>query len=118
MACSGCDVCDREVTGPPPEAAGIADLVRRHRGRFGVRETALLLGGQPTYEAEAMGLRRTRGFGYLHDWREAEIDEALAALLAAGTIERRRRGFVPARLIAPRGRQVTELQSGSSDSPV
>ena len=104
VACSGCDVCDREVTGPPPEAAGIADLVRRHRGRFGLRETALLLGGQATYEAEAMGLRRTRGFGYLRRWREQEIDEALAALLAAGTIERRRRGFVPARLCAPRRR--------------
>jgi hypothetical protein len=49
-----------------------------------------------------MGLRRTRGFGYLRGWREAEVDEALAALLAAGTVERRRRGFVPARLSAPR----------------
>ena len=104
VACSGCDVCDRETAGPPPEAAGIAGLVRRHRGRFGVRETALLLGGRPTYEAAALGLRRTRGFGYLRDWREAEIDEALAALLAEGTIERRRRGFAPARLCAPRGR--------------
>ncbi len=102
VACSGCDVCDRDVTEPPPETAVIADLVRRHRGRFGVRETALLLGGQPTYEAQTMGLRRTRGFGYLHGWREAEIDEALAALLAAGSIERRPRGFVPARLSGPR----------------
>ena len=102
VACSGCDVCDRQVAAPPPEAAAIAGLVRRHRGRFGVRETALLLGGRPTYEAAALGLRRTRGFGYLRDWREAEIDEALAALLAAGTIERRKRGFVPARLRAPR----------------
>ena len=102
VACSGCDVCDREVTEPPPEATEIADLVRRHRGRFGLRETALLLGGQPTYEAQTMGLRRTRGFGYLHGWREAEIGEALAALLAAGLIERRRRGFVPARLSGPR----------------
>ena len=84
--------------------------MRRHRGRFGVRETALLPGGQPTYEAEAMGLWRTRGFGYLHDWREGEIDEALAALPAAGTIERRRRGFVPARLIAPRGRQGADVK--------
>ena len=111
VACSGCDVCDREVTGPPPEAAGIADLVRRHRGRFGLRETALLLGGQPTYEAEAMGLRRTRGFGFLRRWREEEIDEALAALLAAGTIERRRRGFVPARLCAPRRRSLLPVQN-------
>ena len=104
VACSGCDVCDREIAPAPPEAAEIAALVRRHRGRFGLRETALLLGGRPTYEAAALGLRRTRGFGYLRGWREAEIDEALAALLAAGTIERRRRGFAPARLVPPRRR--------------
>ncbi len=124
VACSGCDVCDRDVTGPPPEIAAISELVRRHRGRFGLRETALLLGGQPTYEAEAMGLRRTRGFGYLRGWREEEIDEALAALLSAGMIERRRRGFVPARLITPRRRSLPVLnaqpsgEAASADSSV
>ena len=102
VACSGCDVCDRRVAAAPTEAAAIASLVRRHRGRFGLRETTLLLSGQPSYEAEALGLRRTRGFGYLAGWREAEIDETLATLLAGGVLQRRRRGFVPARLMAAR----------------
>ena len=90
----------------------LQDQLRRLRE--GPLRVAALMGAQEMPERRQI----------LHGLAAREIDvlfttpEALAALLAAGTVERRRRGFVPARLIAPRGHQVTELQSGSSDSPV
>lgn len=56
--------------------------MRRHHGRFGTRESRLLLGGEPTYEAREIGPATAASFGYLRGWYEAEVDEAFSDLVS------------------------------------
>ena len=100
VQCSGCDVCDGRVAVMPAVEQALLQALRRGSRRFTLRQWRHILAGGRAVVAQGGGLRRAPGFGLLAGWRPDEIDDACAALIAAG------RARVPAR--GPwRGRLVT-----------
>ena len=88
--CSGCDVCSGAA---PVEVEGQREMlsaIRRNQRRFTSREALkhlCRLAGSPQADA-----------GILSDWEAAEIEEALSALTAVGSIRSAPRGFWRGRL--------------------
>ncbi len=76
--CAGCDVCRGTVVAAPGGMRQILAHVIRHRRRYTLRETALLLAGRP------------RGRPALPGWTVDDILGAVASLAAVGIIRRTR----------------------------
>jgi ATP-dependent DNA helicase RecQ len=96
--CAGCDVCAGQAGRPAEGREELRAFFRRHARRFGEREAVLVLCGRSCWEVAARELDCCRGFGALAGWEPEDIEEALAALLAAGELRLPRRGWWKGRL--------------------
>ena len=102
--CTGCDVCDRQVTPLPAVERRLLPVLRRGSRRYTMRQWRHILCGRPSPVIERDGLWRAAGFGLLADWHPDEVQEACAALLAAGLARVPARGPWRGRLIVRRPR--------------
>jgi len=91
-ACAGCDVCDGTAALLPEGAPEILGFLRAHRRSFAPAQAADILAG-------ARGPRTVRGyddcrrgFGSLSSWDVDDVEEAIRALCAAGSLRLLARG--------------------------
>ncbi len=106
--CSGCDVCRGTAVTAPDGMEQILAHVRRHRRRYTLRETALMLAGRP------------RGRPALPGWTVDDILGAVASLAAVGIIRRTRGPLWRHRLTTGRARDARDpggLRSGTRADP-
>ena len=106
MECSGCDVCDRQVAPLPPAEQRLLQVLRRGSRRYTLRQWRHILRGGQSQVIERDGLRRVRGFGLLADWHPDDVQEACAALIAAGLARVPERGPWRGRLVVRRPRRL------------
>ena len=103
--CAGCDVCDREVRPLPAVERRLLPVLRRGSRRYTLRQWRHILCGGRSPVVERDGLWRVAGFGMLANWHPEEVQEACAALLAAGLARVPARGPWRGRLIVRRPRR-------------
>ncbi len=96
--CAGCDVCAGEAGRPAEGRRELQAFFRRHRRRFSEREAVQVLCGRTGYEVVHRELDCYRGFGTLSGWEPEDVEEALAALQAAGELRLLKRGWWKGRL--------------------
>ena len=104
VECTGCDVCDRHVAQLPPAEQRLLQVLRRGSRRYTLRQWRHILRGGHSRVIERDRLRRVPGFGLLADWHPDEVQEACAALVAAGLARVPARGPWRGRLVVRRPR--------------
>jgi ATP-dependent DNA helicase RecQ len=87
-ACSGCDVCAGVSRAQPEGRQEILSFVGRHKRRFTAAQAAEVLKGSQSPRVVRGFLDRVHGFGLLSSWDEADIEEAIEAMVSSGDLKR------------------------------
>jgi ATP-dependent DNA helicase RecQ len=84
--CETCDLCAGTAVIRPPELAELCEFFRKNRRITGRGRAARILGGVLSYRGRQEEIWRYRDWGILSDWEEAEIKEAVQALVCSGIL--------------------------------
>lgn len=102
VACAGCDVCDGSVMRSPAGEREILWFAGMHRRRFPVGQAAEILSGATGPRAVRAFHDSIRGYAALSSWEKEEVEAAIHALVAAGSLSVAARGPWRGRLTAKR----------------
>jgi ATP-dependent DNA helicase RecQ len=89
-ACFGCDYCGGTWYDSPKSRPAVLSFIRKNRNRLTIKQAALALSGRINRTSIEEELHLLPGFGSLHGWNHAEIEEALHTMISEGKLQLRK----------------------------